>query len=230
MTFSTQAGPCSGVLPLRDGAPPWSHVRACGVIAGAQVPSRSPGRSPRPVSFLSKRLTAVSSAPSPVTAQATGRALVPADMDHAKPGDRSTSDAKGGRKRGRRRGTVKPIRAEVPRRPEPPFLVGAGSRGSGRHPVHPPLALCRGRSPAVVRPVSHAVCGPRARTRRGHGRAGLLPRDGGSIRPANSAGFQLRGAWWASQNLLEEPVTRVCGELAALPRAELAFSEHRVLC
>lgn len=79
-----------------------------------------------------------------------------------------------------------------------------------------------------MRPVSHAVCGARARTRRGHGRAGLLPRDGGSIRPANSAGFQLRGAWWASQNLLEEPVTRVCGELAALPRAELAFSERRV--
>lgn len=147
MTFSTWAGPCSGVLPLRGGAPPWSHVRACGVIAGAQVPSRSPGRSPRPVSFLSKRSTAVSSAPSSVTAQATGRALVPADTDHAKPGDRSTSDAKGGRKRGRRRGTVKPIRAEVPRRPELPFLVGAGSRGSGRHPRAPP-------SSSVPRPES----------------------------------------------------------------------------
>lgn len=154
---------------MRGGAPPWSHVRACGVIAGAQVPSRSPGRSPRPVSFLSKRSAAVSSAPSSVTAQATGRALVPADMDHAKPGDRSTSDAKGGRKRGRRRGTVKPIRAEVPRRPEPPFLVGAGSRGSGRHPralpsssVPRPESRCRAPGqPCRLRTACPHQAGPR---------------------------------------------------------------------
>lgn len=91
----------------------------------------------------------------------------------------------------------------MPWRPEPPFLVRAGSRDSGVTPVRPPLAPCGGQSPAVVCTVSRAVCRLRARSRLGHGQAGLLSRDSGPIRPANGACFKPRGAQWASQNLLE---------------------------
>lgn len=77
------------------------------------------------------------------------------------------------------------------------------SRDSGVTPVRPPLAPCGGQSPAVVCTVSRAVCRLRARSRLGHGQAGLLSRDSGPIRPANGACFKPRGARWASQNLLE---------------------------